>query len=348
MTTFLCYADRDSDSALTLHRALVEQRCVLWIDKLDIEPGSNWQASIEAAIAQCDQLVVLVSEHSTKSQEVAAEWNLALELGKLIIPVLLDDTPLPFRLRAYQAVDLCRLGLDAALTRLRTVLPTAATPRHLEMPDGGAVNINPKEFTTVRIGRYPHGDRIILVDPTAYSTLASILDELFINYLHPTIKPYTYGSDWMLIGEPFDTHLAVPSDWVRAPGQPVSKLAPTWPDTIRPADIAFRRGTYWKLGRFVQTEGYTWQRPITDAYVIASNDERLVMLLLSDAKVISLMLKEQVLVSREPSDIDPNTFRFRLVFHDWLGLGLRGLVVTESGMALPPRIEEFVARRLRP
>ena len=37
MTAFLCYADRDTDSALALHRALIEQRCRVWIDKLDIE-----------------------------------------------------------------------------------------------------------------------------------------------------------------------------------------------------------------------------------------------------------------------------------------------------------------------
>jgi hypothetical protein len=37
--------------------------------------------------------------------EVGAEWRLALAAGVRLIPVLLDDTPLPDELGARQGID---------------------------------------------------------------------------------------------------------------------------------------------------------------------------------------------------------------------------------------------------
>jgi len=83
------------------------------------------------AIAACDGLVLLWSANAAQSSFVELEWNTAIALKKMIIPVLRDDTPLPASLRAYHGIRWVSsqesvLRIVAALEDLPLPQPTAS------------------------------------------------------------------------------------------------------------------------------------------------------------------------------------------------------------------------------
>ncbi|MFZ2032075.1 MAG: DUF805 domain-containing protein [Vitreimonas sp.] len=71
----------------------------------DIPPGQTWADYIEGKLSQCKAVVVLWSEHSTKSQWVREEARMGRDKSKLI-PALLDSSPPPFGFGEVQAANL--------------------------------------------------------------------------------------------------------------------------------------------------------------------------------------------------------------------------------------------------
>ncbi len=79
----------------------------------DIPPGQTWSDYIEGKLSQCKAVIVLWSEHSTKSQWVREEARMGRERAKLI-PVMLDASQPPFGFGEVQAADLSRWNGDYA------------------------------------------------------------------------------------------------------------------------------------------------------------------------------------------------------------------------------------------
>ena len=101
--TVLIYARADAgqvERAVRLVRSVDET----WHDR-DLVPGEPWRTVIAGRICTADRVLVLWSERAAASVEVAAEWRLALACGRVLVPVLLDSTPMPADLGARQAVD---------------------------------------------------------------------------------------------------------------------------------------------------------------------------------------------------------------------------------------------------
>jgi uncharacterized membrane protein YhaH (DUF805 family) len=73
----------------------------------DIPPGQTWSDYIEGKLSQCKAVIVLWSEHSTRSQWVREEARMGREHAKLI-PVMLDASTPPFGFGEVQAADLSR------------------------------------------------------------------------------------------------------------------------------------------------------------------------------------------------------------------------------------------------
>lgn len=71
----------------------------------DIPPGQTWADFIEAKLSQCKAVVVLWSEHSTKSQWVREEARMGRDKSRLI-PARLDASTPPFGFGEVQAADL--------------------------------------------------------------------------------------------------------------------------------------------------------------------------------------------------------------------------------------------------
>ncbi|MBK9103855.1 MAG: TIR domain-containing protein [Saprospiraceae bacterium] len=102
---FFSYSRADSPFALTLAKDLREAGADIWIDQLDIPAGSHWDAAVEKALNSSAYVLVILTTSSTQSTNVMDEVSFALESGKKIIPVLLEDCLAPFRLRRLQRID---------------------------------------------------------------------------------------------------------------------------------------------------------------------------------------------------------------------------------------------------
>ena len=101
--TVLLYARSDAQHAERAVR-LLRATGPVWHDR-DLVPGEPWRLAIAARICEADRVLVLWSARAAASPEVAAEWRLAAACGRVLVPVMLDSTPMPADLGSRQAVD---------------------------------------------------------------------------------------------------------------------------------------------------------------------------------------------------------------------------------------------------
>src|SRR5215475_5651187 len=128
---FFSYVYEDGEFALRLAKDLRAAGAAVWIDRLDIKVGQHRDRAVEEALAECPQLLLILSPTSVDSPKVMSEVSFALEQGKTILPVIHRNCKIPFRLRCLQNVDLT-LNYDEGLGRLLEALEVAALP--LKMP----------------------------------------------------------------------------------------------------------------------------------------------------------------------------------------------------------------------
>src|SRR5690349_15874522 len=88
---FVSYARADSEFALKLADALRAANVNIWIDQLDIPAGNRWDLAIEKALKDAPSLIVVLSKSSVSSNNVMDEVSYALEVGKDIFPVLVEE-----------------------------------------------------------------------------------------------------------------------------------------------------------------------------------------------------------------------------------------------------------------
>jgi hypothetical protein len=72
---------------------------------LDDEAAPPHEVGIPVKLQECDRLVVFWSAHTAASKAVAGVCAAAIELGKMVVPILLDATPLLAGLGRYPALD---------------------------------------------------------------------------------------------------------------------------------------------------------------------------------------------------------------------------------------------------
>ncbi len=107
---FISYAREDLQAAQKLEKILQAEGLRVWRDQESIYAGEQWPKAIGQAIENENIFLLLWSKHSAESHFVEFEWNSALALMKTIVPVLLDNTPLPAALRAINGVSFADTG----------------------------------------------------------------------------------------------------------------------------------------------------------------------------------------------------------------------------------------------
>ncbi len=101
---FLSYAREDAARAQQIAEGLQAEGVEVFWDN-EIPPGSTWADYIESKLTQCKALIVLWSEHSTKSQWVREEARMGRDKG-FLIPVMIDASTPPFGFGELQAANL--------------------------------------------------------------------------------------------------------------------------------------------------------------------------------------------------------------------------------------------------
>jgi hypothetical protein len=106
----ISYSRADEAEAISLVAQLQARGIAVWRDKPGIHTGEDWRDRIGSAIDSCLVVLLLVSAHSNKSEEVPKELAMAEALKKPILPVLLDGSGIKGRL-FYHLVEKQYLSL---------------------------------------------------------------------------------------------------------------------------------------------------------------------------------------------------------------------------------------------
>lgn len=130
---FISYSRADRAFVVPFATAMRAAGASSFRDEDSIDPGEQWADVIAESIAACEKLFVFWSVAASDSKAVEGEYNSAIALGKVVVPVLLDDTPLPDRLSVYQWIDFRRaLKVGAARTKTTRLAPPAPIVNSLD------------------------------------------------------------------------------------------------------------------------------------------------------------------------------------------------------------------------
>jgi len=100
MRAFISHNRADKKIAREIALFLVAENVSVWFDDWEVAAGDSIVGKVEEALGQCTHFVFLWSENAAKSnwvrREMSAVVQRAIESGNpRVIPVRLDDTPLP-------------------------------------------------------------------------------------------------------------------------------------------------------------------------------------------------------------------------------------------------------------
>lgn len=124
---FVSHATSDRGVAELLVDYLERQGISCWIATRNILPGATYPGAIVEAIRSCRAIVVLVSKSAGRSPQVRRELERGVAYYRPILPVLLDDAPIPadieYLIAGVHWLD-ATANLDGAMSQLATSLST--------------------------------------------------------------------------------------------------------------------------------------------------------------------------------------------------------------------------------
>jgi hypothetical protein len=153
---FISYSRVDAPFAHRLTASLRETGGDVWIDVADIRSGDDWSDAIQQALDECTIMLLVLSPEAMDSVNVASEWKYYLDEGKTVIPVLLRETRINFRLRPLNYIDFFRQDYEVALAQLRMELerhdPTFGQPDAESVSAPLPADESGRSFRTLALG----------------------------------------------------------------------------------------------------------------------------------------------------------------------------------------------------
>jgi hypothetical protein len=113
MNVFVSYSPADSDLVSEIVSLLsAGNGALVYRDAESLRTSRGARDELRASIGESDVVLVFWCHHSFTSYDVRKECELALVQGKEVLPLLLDDTPLPSKLASRPPIDLrARVGV---------------------------------------------------------------------------------------------------------------------------------------------------------------------------------------------------------------------------------------------
>jgi hypothetical protein len=172
MTTFISYSRANSDFAVRLAKDLKASGHEVWLDQLDIPTGSRWDDELEKALRTCTTFLIILSPESIKSQNVKDEIGYAIDTGKHILPAMIKQCEVPFRLRRFQFVDFTGDDYNERFTEIKALLSnTAQLPTATE---------DEKSSAPVKVPVSKPGAKKLLTTPVMFGGGAVIVIALIV------------------------------------------------------------------------------------------------------------------------------------------------------------------------
>ena len=88
---FISYSTQDKLTADAVCGILESQGLRCWIAPRDIPLGADWTESLVEAIELCPVMVLVFSKHANDSHQIKREVNLAIDNGRTVIPVRVEE-----------------------------------------------------------------------------------------------------------------------------------------------------------------------------------------------------------------------------------------------------------------
>ena len=235
---FLSYAREDRDVAERLANALKRAGIEVWVDFTGLEFGAaDWEAELREALEQSRAVLLIATPASRQSSPVRSELMLAeaRHLPIYIVWLAGDDwiDSIPLNLAHRQYLDLRDPANFHEFSRLTAELLAHghSLPEHfiyesfyLKQPMSQssyqiASKKRPSDLVEIRMSdRFKmlrDGDRMdsLFVRPSAYSSLAHLLDTIYVEYLSDRFPPFSYGTLWHLQQERWGGAAQLALDW---------------------------------------------------------------------------------------------------------------------------------------
>lgn len=152
MRVFISHSSHDKWIAGQISSQLNERGHETFLDAKDIDTGDSIDDSLQTNIADCDELLIVISPISLKSQWVFIEIGGAKALGKRIIPILLHIQPneIPKPISQLLARDIN--DIEKYYGELDNRVRGEATPRAKKTP------------SRKKIGVFSVGDRVKIAE----------------------------------------------------------------------------------------------------------------------------------------------------------------------------------------
>jgi hypothetical protein len=115
---FFSYVREDSEKVKEIYNVLRSVGFNPWLDVENLYPGQDWYSEIASAISRADFFLIFLSNNSiSKRGYIQKEIRVAVEKAEerppsdiFIIPIRLDEAPIPELLQHLQWVDIFREG----------------------------------------------------------------------------------------------------------------------------------------------------------------------------------------------------------------------------------------------
>ncbi|MEP7236073.1 MAG: TIR domain-containing protein, partial [Ignavibacteriota bacterium] len=133
---FISYSRLDSAQVLALAEKLRENGINVWIDQRGIEAAKSWSTEIANALEHCRMMILILSENSIASENVANELSIAAKLGKQILPIELQRVELKGDF-LYHLTRLQRVkyeNIDSILQAVGSERSTSSEPKIIAPP----------------------------------------------------------------------------------------------------------------------------------------------------------------------------------------------------------------------
>ncbi|WP_298612014.1 toll/interleukin-1 receptor domain-containing protein [uncultured Thiothrix sp.] len=103
-TVFVSYSRKDSTQVEKAVELLEAGGADVFRDLDDIQYGDRWEDVIRTKLAEAERVLVFWSMNAQLSEWVEREWSIAIAMQKRVVPILLDQTPLPNELGQFHAL----------------------------------------------------------------------------------------------------------------------------------------------------------------------------------------------------------------------------------------------------
>jgi hypothetical protein len=139
-TVFISYSWADRERVMPIYERLKKAGLDVWIDREQLRSGTDWEQKIRAEMLKARRILIFLSHSLNDGGFLLTELGLARAIanerakrGTFVIPIRLEDCPIPPILSQWNAVDLFqpdgekRLFEDLGVSPLPSTEPAAPT-----------------------------------------------------------------------------------------------------------------------------------------------------------------------------------------------------------------------------